>query len=139
MKDDWRKVLLGPNEPLSKAIEVLDKEDYRIVLVVDESNRLLGTVTDGDVRRALIRHCEMGTALSEFMHKQPRAAHIDEKRKVILDSLKEKNLLQMPLVDNEGVVVGLETYRHLAEKSNYDNPVFLMAGGFGKRVHPLTL
>jgi dTDP-glucose pyrophosphorylase/predicted transcriptional regulator len=139
MKDDWRKVLLRPNEPLSKAIEVLDKEDYKIVLVVDELNRLLGTVTDGDVRRALIRHCEMKTEINEFMHKNPKFAHINEDRKKILHNLKENNLLQMPLVDGQGVLVGLETYRHLTEKSSYDNPVFLMAGGFGKRLHPLTL
>jgi len=139
MNKDWRKVLLGPKEPLSKAIEVLDKEAYRIVLVVDESDRLLGTVTDGDVRRALIRHCDMDTEINKFMHKQPRTAHIDENRTRILEYLKDNNLLQMPLVNNDGVVVGLETYRHLTEKSRYDNPVFLMAGGFGKRLHPLTL
>jgi len=139
MNKDWQKVLLGPNEPLSKAIEVLDKEAYRIVLVVDESNRLLGTVTDGDVRRALIRHCDMESKINEFMFKKPRTANINENRKTILQNLKENNLLQMPLVNDEGVVVGLETYRNLTVKSSYDNPVFLMAGGFGKRLHPLTL
>lgn len=139
MTDDWRKVLLGPKQPLSSAIEVLDKESFRIVLVVDGSNRLLGTVTDGDVRRALIRHCEMETAIEEVMYRQPRVANINEDKASILDTLKENNLLQMPLLDSNGVVVGLETYRHLTEKPHHDNPVFLMAGGFGKRLHPLTL
>jgi dTDP-glucose pyrophosphorylase len=137
--EHWRKVLLGPKQPLSRAIEVLDQESFRIVLVVDDSNRLLGTITDGDVRRALIRHCEMETAVEEVMYRQPRTANINEDKASILDTLKENNLLQMPLLDSEGVVVGLETYRHLIEKPHHDNPVFLMAGGFGKRLHPLTL
>jgi len=48
------------------------------------------------------------------------------------------SILHVPIVDDDGVICGLETLQHLTEKPSYDNPVFLMAGGFGIRLHPLT-
>ena len=56
----------------------------------------------------------------------------------ILSKMKELDILQIPIIDDDGEIVGLETLQHLIEKKKYDNPVFLMAGGFGKRLQPLT-
>ena len=56
----------------------------------------------------------------------------------ILSKMKELDILQIPIIDDDGEIVGLETLQHLIEKKKYDNPVFLMAGGFGKRLEPLT-
>jgi NDP-sugar pyrophosphorylase family protein len=52
--------------------------------------------------------------------------------------MRSKDLLSIPLVDKQGTLVGLETLQHLLKKRRFDNPVFIMAGGFGTRLHPLT-
>jgi NDP-sugar pyrophosphorylase family protein len=110
----------------------------KIVLIVDRGDRLLGTVTDGDIRRALIQHHEMNTHLSIIMHKSPVFAYVEDGREVILEMMKDKSILQVPILDSDNKVVGLETLQHLFEVKKRDNPVFLMAGGFGTRLHPLT-
>lgn len=123
---------------MANAIRVLDEGSLRIALVIDDDGRLLGTVTDGDIRRALLQQCTMQTPVSEFMNRSPRTAPANENRTKILTMLRENDFLQIPLLDRDGVVVGLETLQHLTENKKYENSVFLMAGGFGTRLKPLT-
>jgi len=134
----WKQVLLKPTYSMERAIDVLDKGALQIALVVAPDNRLLGTVTDGDVRRALIRHCGMNTPVSEFMCATPTVASELDGREKIAAQMNGNSILHIPIVDDGGRVVGLETYQHLVERRKHDNPVFLMAGGFGKRLRPLT-
>lgn len=123
---------------MQEAIQVLNDEALRIVLVVDGYQKLVGTVTDGDIRRALLRHLTMETVLSEFMFTQPTVASVNDDRNQILLNMKKLDLLQIPIVDESDKVVGLETLYTLIEKKQYDNPVILMAGGVGRRLGPLT-
>jgi len=123
---------------MKTAIEVLNKEALRIVMVVDHDCRLVGTVTDGDIRRGLIKYISLETPLNEFMFRKPTVANIDDDRDLLLARMKTKDLLQVPIVDSNKRVVGLETLQNLLESRKYNNPVFLMAGGFGKRLSPLT-
>jgi len=135
---NWKKIILKESSTMQEAIVVLNSEALRIVLVVDEDEKLVGTVTDGDIRRALLRHMMMNTELSEFMFTTPTIASMTEERDQLLQKMHALDLLQIPVVDVDGRVTGLETLQHLLEKRRYDNPVFLMAGGFGKRLRPLT-
>ncbi len=135
---NWKKTLLNQSAPMQQAIEVLNNESLRIVLVVDDEQKLVGTVTDGDIRRALLRHLTLEAVLSEFMFTQPTVASVTDDHNQILLKMQEFDLLQIPIVDEFGKVGGLETLQHLHEKKQYDNPVVLMAGGFGRRLRPLT-
>lgn len=136
--ESWRKVLLGPDETLKTAIEVLNKEEPRIVLVVDGSKRLLGTITDGDIRRSLLRNCTMETSIDEIMNRNPRVAALGENEAVIKERMIKYSLLQMPIVDDDKVIQGLEIISYIDEKKIHNNPVLIMAGGFGKRLRPYT-
>jgi len=135
---DWRKVMIAPEEPIARAVELLNFEALRIVLVVDENQHLLGTVTDGDVRRGMMRHLDMAVAVKEIMFTSPKTVPVGSTRAAILALMKTHDILQIPLLDETGVVMGLETLQHITAKPCYENPVFLMAGGFGKRLRPLT-
>jgi dTDP-glucose pyrophosphorylase/predicted transcriptional regulator len=135
---DWTKIILNQSATMRDAIEVLNSEALRIVLVVDTDERLVGTITDGDIRRALLRHSTMDIILSELMNTEPTIANLTDGRDQLLQKMQELDLLQIPVVDSDGQVTGLETLQHLLEKKRYDNPVFLMAGGFGTRLRPLT-
>jgi len=135
---DWKKIILKPNDTLQMAIQILDREALRIVMVADEKGRLLGTITDGDIRRALIQHSGMDALLSNVMFMNPTTASFEDDRESILAMMKSKDLLQVPILDKERMIVGLETLQHLLESKRLDNLVFLMAGGFGKRLRPLT-
>lgn len=134
----WRKALVNSDATLEQAIEVLDKAALRIALVVDASDRLLGTLTDGDVRRALLKHLPLETPVNQVMNGQPKTAEQSWTESRILAVMEQHELLQLPLVDAEKRVVGLANLHDILNKHRHDNPVFLMAGGFGTRLRPLT-
>jgi len=135
---DWRKVLLNPDDSLDSAIKVLHEGGCRIALVTDEHDRLLGTITDGDIRRALINQSTMKSPVSLIMNCNPVTVDNKAENKEILSLMSNQGLLHMPIVDKDGILFGLETLEHLIKSPKYDNPVFLMAGGFGTRLRPLT-
>ena len=134
----WQDSTLDENDNMESAIKNLNEESTRIILVVNKSMNLLGTITDGDVRRAILEDKSMSTPLSEFMNLEPTIASVSEDRESILKLMKDKDLLQIPILNSENQLVGLETIHHLIEDKKYPNPVFLMAGGFGRRLAPLT-
>lgn len=134
----WKQIAVLPDTPLETAVTALDQGGQRIVLVVDGHDRLLGTLTDGDVRRALLRHLPMTTPVQGVMCATPQVADRQWSREKILAVMESTRLLQLPVVDASGRVVGLETLHELLNKKHIDNPVFLMAGGFGTRLYPLT-
>ncbi|MFJ4391954.1 nucleotidyltransferase family protein [Pseudomonas soli] len=134
----WEMTCVAPDCSMEEAIATLDRVAVRIVLVVDAKRQLLGTVTDGDVRRALLKRRPLETAVKEIMCSSPKTAGKDWTRERILSVMEAYQLLQMPVVDEAGIVIGLETLHGLLNRPQRDNPVFLMAGGFGTRLRPLT-
>jgi len=137
MSHNWRNVLIGPSATIEEAINKIDQEALRLALVVDENDRLLGTVSDGDVRRALIKHLPLSTQVSKLMNTNPRVAKVGTSREILFSVMESNDLLSIPIVE-EGVLVGLETLHHVLQKQRHENVVFLMAGGFGTRLRPLT-
>ena len=135
---NWKELLVSPDATLVDAIKTLDHGAERIALIVDKEHRLLGTLTDGDVRRALIGYVSMDLPVEQVMCKTPKKAEAHWSKELILSTMEKYKLLQLPLVDGKGCVVGLETLHDVLKKPRCDNPVFLFAGGFGKRLHPLT-
>lgn len=134
----WQNILVRPDVPLEEAIAVLDRGGLRIALVVEGNGVLCGTLTDGDIRRALLRHVPMTSPVKEVMCGKPHVAGSGWSKDKILTVMEDLELLQIPVVDGDNRVVGLETLHGLMERRTVRNPVFLMAGGFGTRLRPLT-
>lgn len=134
----WETALVRLGTTLEKAIKVLDRAALRIVLVVDDQRKLLGTMTDGDLRRALIKHQPLDTAVENVMNPQPKVATLDWSRERLLQVMEQQQVLQLPIVDEQHRIIGLESLHELLNQQAHDNPIFLMAGGFGTRLRPLT-
>jgi dTDP-glucose pyrophosphorylase len=137
MSHNWKNILVSPLSNIQDVLKVIDSEALQLALVVDLDNRLIGTVTDGDIRRALINDMPLSSAVSEIMFKTPTVIDFNTSKAQVLKLMNAKQLHSIPVLDN-GIVVGLETIHHVTQKPKYDNPVFLMAGGFGTRLKPLT-
>ena len=134
----WRDALVKSEVSLEETIRVLDRAALRVALVVDDSGKLLGTVTDGDVRRALLKHLPLETPVIQVMNANPKKAEQGWTESRVLALMEQYDVLQLPIVDGEEKLVGLANLHELINKRRYDNPVFLMAGGFGTRLRPLT-
>ncbi|WP_405077687.1 nucleotidyltransferase family protein [Pectobacterium versatile] len=133
----WKKVLLSPEQSIRDALAAIDAEALRIALVVTSERKLLGTVTDGDIRRGLLNNLKMDDPVKLVMNKNPTVASPSVSRKNLLQMMDELSVLSIPILNGE-YLVGLETFHDISDKQIYENPVFLMAGGFGTRLRPLT-
>lgn len=137
MSHNWKNILVLPTATIQEVLKVIDSEALQFALVVDADTRLLGTVTDGDIRRALINDLPLSLPISEIMFKSPTVVDHGISRAQVLELMSTKQLHSIPIL-NDGIVVGLETIHQVTQKNKYANPVFLMAGGFGTRLTPLT-
>ncbi|WP_434341252.1 nucleotidyltransferase family protein [Motilimonas cestriensis] len=137
MSHSWKKILISPESSIIQALKIIDNEALRVALVVDENQHLAGVVTDGDIRRGILNGLSLDTAVSKIMNTTPITACVNTPKKELIKLMETRSILSIPLVEN-GAVVGLETLHHLFEQPTYDNPVFIMAGGFGTRLRPLT-
>ena len=138
MSHSWEKILIQPSTTLIEALKVINTEALRIAVVVDEGKKLLGVLTDGDIRRGLLENLPLTTEVVEVMNKQPIVAKLGTPCDDLISVMESKEILSIPLVDDNGVVVGLETLQHALSHPEVSNPVFIMAGGFGTRLRPLT-
>jgi dTDP-glucose pyrophosphorylase len=138
MKQHWQQVLIRAETTLRTTIEVIDRAALQIALVVDDEDKLLGVVTDGDIRRALIRGLTLEHCVSEVMNKRPKLAALQDTKTQLIAMMEGHHLFQLPVVDVDGRVVRLESLQALYKQPSFPNPVFLLAGGLGTRLRPLT-
>lgn len=138
MRHNWEKTLVRPETPLLEGIKVLDAAATQILLVVDADRRLLGTVTDGNIRRGLLHGISLSNTIGEVMNTHPHVARAGEDRAMLMAMMRRDRLRALPLVDTAKRVVGLEILDDLLEIKPADNWVVLMAGGEGRRLYPLT-
>lgn len=135
---DWRNVVLKADATIRDAMRAIELGSLRIALVCDGENKLLGTVTDGDIRRGLLVDCNMGDDVFRVMQLQPKTAAISDTREYCVRVMHEYDLMALPVVDEAGCLRRLETLHDILKPRKRDNPVFIMAGGFGTRLRPLT-
>jgi dTDP-glucose pyrophosphorylase/predicted transcriptional regulator len=135
---DWKQILVAPSDSIFSTLEVIDRSALQIALVVDEKGHLLGTVTDGDVRRGILSGLSLDSAVAEIMNKNFSFSHVEDVRQKVLAIMSNKSLHQLPIIDHNGCLVGIHTIDSLMASTTRDNIVFLMAGGLGRRLKPLT-
>jgi len=134
----WKEVLVSPNTAVAKAIEIIDNAGLQIALVVNEKKQLLGTVTDGDIRRAILKHFSLDEPVSTIMNPNPRFIQCTQSRETAVLLIKNNKVRQIPVLDEDHRVIGLEVADKLLDTPSRDNWVILMAGGLGNRLKPLT-
>jgi dTDP-glucose pyrophosphorylase len=135
---DVKKIVLNKKDTILKALELLDLYALRIVLVVDEDNHLLGSITDGDIRRGLLKGQNLHASVETIMHITPYSIEEGElTNRQIFEIMREKRYLALPVL-KAGQLVNIITLEDLISRKRKENPVFIMAGGFGTRLRPLT-
>jgi dTDP-glucose pyrophosphorylase len=135
---EWQPLIISPTSPLRDALDIINARDAKIALVCDENGKLVGTVTDGDVRRALLADQDLRTPVAAAMNKSPATASPDTARDAVRARMHALHILQVPVVDADGRPVGLHLLAELDAPKEHPNWVVLMAGGRGQRLHPLT-
>ena len=135
---NWRNTLLGCESTIEQAIYSLTKSGMQIVLVVSSDGVLVGTITDGDIRRAMVRGLGLSSLVTEILKKDPFVVSQEIDRDAALKIMTENAIISVPVVDNSRRVVGLYWMNELLAPSPRSNLVVIMAGGEGTRLRPYT-
>ncbi len=138
MMYNYKAYCLTPDKAMRDAANLLDRSGLKVALVVEHDMTLMGIVTDGDIRRAILKGSGLDTPVSEIMTRNPRLATADTERSLLIDRLRHEQILHLPIVDDAMRVVDLAYLPELEKLPNYHNTVVIMAGGLGKRLLPIT-
>ncbi len=135
---DFKRYLVDKECSTATVLQVLNNVDVHIALVVDEKLRLLGTITDGDIRRALLAGKTTDAKANEVMNPNYRSATEGTERSMAIEIMNASELNYLPLLDGFGRVTNLLLKSELSLPVKINNPVVIMAGGQGTRLRPFT-
>lgn len=134
----WKDIVVLPETPLRETIARIDAAAIQFALIIDGEGRLVGSLTDGDIRRAILRGQNLQTPTAEVMNPHPTTISIHTPHDEMLALMRRRSIHHLPLLDVAGKVAGLVTLDDLIGAVQRPNWVVLMAGGLGTRLHPLT-
>ena len=133
----FHKNVLYTKSSIKEAVELLQEYKIKVIVIITDDNKVIGTITDGDIRRGLLQNISLSNDCSTIMNKNPRCALDSDS--TLINELLTKNKLSVVIVDKDNKFIGIESSIRVNKKLSKKNTVVIMAGGEGKRMMPLTL
>lgn len=135
----WEKAIMPAGASIQELILNLDAVGLQIVLVTQENNVLLGTISDGDIRRGLLRGLKLDDSAESIIQRKPLVVPETLDRNLVLQLMTANGVRQIPIVDRDNRVIGLHLWDLIAASvPERDNQVVILAGGKGTRLRPST-
>jgi len=134
----WRRAILPVDASIEQAIRNLDLVAIKIVLVVNENGELVGTVSDGDIRRGLLKGLGLTSSIVSVIHRNALLVPPEMGREMVMQLMVANKIQQIPVVNEQRHVVGLHLWSEIATPPTRSNLLVIMAGGMGTRLRPHT-
>jgi dTDP-glucose pyrophosphorylase/predicted transcriptional regulator len=134
----WRQAILTPNATIEQAILNLDQVAIKIVLIANETNELVGTISDGDIRRGLLKGLNLNSPITNIIHRNALVVPPEIGRDMVMQLMVANKIQQIPVVDEHQHIVGLHLWDEITTQPKRDNMMVIMAGGMGTRLRPHT-
>ena len=115
------KIKISPNATIKQALKTISKGAIKIAIVVDKKNKLLGTLTDGDIRRGFLKGLNINSPINSIIFKKPTIVKKNYSKEKLLKIAFSKKIYQIPIVDNNGKVKGIHILDELIEPKNKSN------------------
>ena len=138
MKSPITDYQVTPQDSILTVMTCIDRNAKGIALVVDHKGRLIGTVTDGDIRRALLKGATLDSPVEGYLRRKFTAVESKAGRAEVLDLMRARSIEQVPIVDADGKLVGLHVLHEIIGTVERPNWAVIMAGGRGERLRPIT-
>jgi dTDP-glucose pyrophosphorylase len=135
---EFADIALPVTAPIRLAVECINKSKAKLALVVSADNILVGTITDGDVRRGLLAGYSLDQPVTMVMARHPITVSPNATKDEVLSLMRNNKISQIPEVDKHGKVLSLKLAEELLNPDAFTNYFVIMAGGMGTRLHPLT-
>lgn len=137
--DNWRDTLVPSDSTIRQAIDSLEASCLKIVILVESGgDRLVGTLSDGDIRRAVLSGRDLDSKAEDIMTVTPLIASLNDAEAAVSQKMRANKIQQVPICDEAGVVSGIYTWEVFEPVGQRDNSILLMAGGLGTRLLPHT-
>lgn len=134
----WRQAILPANSTIGQAIRNLDQVAIKIVMVADAADVLEGTISDGDIRRGLLKGLDLNSSITSVIHRNALVVPPELDRELVKKLMVANKIQQIPVVDAKHHVVGLHLWDEIATPLARPNQMVIMAGGRGTRLLPHT-
>ena len=134
----WRQAILPANTNIGQVIHNLNEVSVKIVLVVNENGVLEGTISDGDIRRGLLKGLDMKSPIANLIHRNALVVPPELGRELVMQLMVANKIQQIPVVDEQHHVVGLHLWDEITTPPTRSNLMIIMAGGMGTRLLPHT-
>ena len=136
--ETWRAALLPEDANLHQAIRCLDESGLQIAILVQPDSRMIGILTDGDIRRGLLSGLTLSNSAADVVHREPMVVPPQWGRDMVLQLMQANKIHQLPVIDEQRRVVGLHIWADLLAPTQRPNLMVIMAGGRGTRLSPHT-
>lgn len=133
-----QNIKLTLESTIRQALKIIDSGGMQIAIIVDRDDRLIGTLTDGDIRRGLLNNLTLDDPIESIVFTAPTVAYLGDSKEEILKKALTKKLRQIPIVDQDHRVIEVQDIEELVRPHRKSNKVVLMVGGLGSRLRPLT-
>jgi dTDP-glucose pyrophosphorylase/predicted transcriptional regulator len=138
-KPDLTRLTVPSGSTILEALTAIEAGGEAITFVVDGGDRVIGCLTDGDIRRAILRGASLeDRVLAQVMRRDFTSATPQDGRAEVLDLMRARQIERIPVLSPEGRLSGLHTMRQLVSMAERPNRVVILAGGKGTRLHPIT-
>jgi dTDP-glucose pyrophosphorylase len=134
----WRLAILTLDATIGQAAKCLNDVSIKVVMVVNNLGILEGTVSDGDIRRGLLRGLNLQESISSVLHKNALVVTAEISRDLVMQLMAANNIYQVPIVDDSRRVIGLHLWDDITRRDDRPNLMVIMAGGKGTRLRPHT-
>ncbi|WP_203245957.1 nucleotidyltransferase family protein [Sporosarcina beigongshangi] len=134
----WKDVVIQPETTILQAMKIIDASTMQFAAVVDDTMHLLGTVTDGDIRRGILKGLPLESAICEVMNTSPFSEQDGKNLVHYKKRMRERKLKQLPIISGDNVLQRILFSDELELAIQKKNTVVLMVGGLGTRLRPLT-
>ena len=134
----WQQAILPFESTIQQAIRNLDQVAIRIILVVNPAGELQGTISDGDIRRGLLKGLDLSSPIASIIHRNAFVVPPEMGREMVMQLMTANKIQQIPVVDEHNHVVGLHLWDEITTPSVRPNLMVIMAGGMGTRLRPHT-
>jgi dTDP-glucose pyrophosphorylase len=136
--DFWKKAILPPSSTIQDAATNLESSSMQIVLVVGKNDELIGTVSDGDIRRGLLQKKLINDPITSITQINPLVVPGNFDRKTVLSIMETNKIHQIPIVNGDNKVIGLHLWDQVITPIKRSNIMVIMAGGMGARMRHHT-
>lgn len=135
---ELQRACLRLDATMQEAIASLNESAQQIVLVIGDAQQLIGTITDGDIRRGLLAGLSLSSPIESIVQRKALVVAPQMARDLVLQLMQANKIHQLPIVDEHGRVVGLHRWDAMIAPPIRNNLMVVMAGGQGTRLRPHT-